>query len=80
MTHQERWFPAGANWVFAIGEAKQGEVVILNLGADTTLQEGVVQDVLEILTVFSTRLSGSGSRQNQKQWDGMKRAVEEPTS
>lgn len=52
------------------------EIVILNQGEDTTFEEDLAKDVLEIITVFSARLYGSRSRKNQKLLDGVKRAVE----
>ena len=61
-------------------EAKHVEVVILNPGEDTTFEEELAQDVLEIITVFSARLYGSRSRKNQKLLDGVKHAVEEASS
>lgn len=70
--------------MFAICEAKQVEVVILNQGADTTFEEEfeeeLAQDVLELITVFSARLYGSRSRKNQQLLDDVKRAVEEASS
>ena len=51
--------------------------LILNQGEDTTFEEDLAKDVLEIITVFSTRLYGSRSRKNQKLLDGVKKAVEE---
>ena len=66
----------GAELVFAICEAKGVEVVILNQGEDTTFEEDLAKDVLEIITVFSARLYGSRSRKNQKLLDGVKAAVE----
>lgn len=62
--------------MFAICEAKQVEVVILNQGEDTTFEEDLAKDVLEIITVFSARLYGSCSRKNQKLLEGVKAAVE----
>ena len=67
----------GAELVFAICEAKNVEVVILNQGEDTTFEEDLAKDVLEIITVFSARLYGSRSRKNQKLLDSVKKAVEE---
>ena len=55
---------------------KNVEVVILNQGEDTTFEEDLAKDVLEIITVFSARLYGSQSRKNQKLLDGVKQAVE----
>ena len=80
MTHKDRLLRFGAELVFAICEAKQVEVVILNHGEDPTFEEDLAQDVLEIITVFSARLYGSRSRKNQKLLDGVQRAVEEVTS
>ena len=77
ITHKDRLLRFGAELVFAICEAKQVEVVILNQGEDTTFEEDLAKDVLEIITVFSARLYGSRLRKNQKLLDGVKKAVEE---
>lgn len=77
VTHKDRLLRFGAELVFAICEAKNVEVVILNQGEDTTFEEDLAQDVLEIITVFSARLYGSRSRKNQQLLDGVKKAVEE---
>jgi putative resolvase len=76
ITHKDRLLRFGAELVFAICEAKDVEVVILNQGEDTTFEEDLAKDVLEIITVFSARLYGSRSRKNQKLLDGVKKAVE----
>ena len=77
IAHEDRLLRFGAELVFAICEAKNVEVVILNQGEDTTFEEDLAKDVLEIITVFSARLYGSRSRKNQKLLDGVKKAVEE---
>ena len=76
ITHKDRLLRFGAELVFAICEAKNVEVVILNQGEDTTFEEDLAKDVLEIITVFRARLYGSRSRKNQKLLDGVKKAVE----
>src|SRR5690554_2448624 len=76
ITHKDRLLRLGAELVFAICEAKNVEVVILNQGEDTTFEEDLEKDVLEIITVFSARLYGSRSRKDQKLLDGVKAAVE----
>jgi len=76
ITHKDRLLRFGAELVFAICEAKGVEVVILNQGEDTTFEEDLAKDVLEIITVFSARLYGSRSRKNQKLLDGVRQAVE----
>ena len=80
ITHQDRLSRFDADWVFAVCEAKQVEVAILNQGGDTPFEEDLAQDVLEIVTVFSARLYGSRSRKNQQVLDGVKHAVEEASS
>lgn len=77
VTHKDRLLRFGAELVFAICEAKNTEVVILNQGEDTAFEQDLAKDVLEIITVFSARLYGSRCRKNQKLLDGVKKAVEE---
>jgi predicted site-specific integrase-resolvase len=76
ISHKDRLLRFGAELIFAICEAKEVEVVILNQGEDTTFEEDLAEDVLEIITVFSARLYGSRSRKNQKLLEGVKKAVE----
>jgi len=75
ITHKDRLLRFGAELIFAICEAKQVEVVILNQGEDTTFEEDLAKDVLEIITVFSARLYGSRSRKNQKLLEEVRKAV-----
>ena len=77
VTHKDRLLSFGAELVFAICEAKHVEVLILNQGEDTTFEEELAQDVMEIITVFSARLDGSRSRKNQKLLNDVKQVVEE---
>ena len=77
ITHKDRLLRFGAELVFAICEAKEVEVVILNQGEDTTFEEDLAKDVLEIITVFSARIYGSRSRKNQKLMEGMKKVVDD---
>ena len=66
LTHKDRLLRFGAELIFALCEAKQIEVVIINRGDEVSFEEELAQDVLEIITVFSARLYGSRSRKNQK--------------
>lgn len=77
ITHKDRLLRFGADLVFAICEAKAVEVVILNQGEDTSFEEDLARDVLEIITVFSARLYGARSRKNAKLIAGLKAAAEE---
>ena len=79
LTHKDRLLRFGAELIFSICEAKQVEVVIINRGEDSTFEEDLAKDVLELITVFSARLYGSRSRKNQKLINGMRQAVEDAT-
>jgi len=76
LTHKDRLLRFGAELVFSICEVREVEIVILNKGEDTTFEQDLAKDVLEIITVFSARLYGSRSRKNQKLLDGIKQAVD----
>jgi len=77
LTRKDRLLRFGAELVFAVCEAKGVEVVILNQGEETSFEEDLAQDVLEIVNVLSARLYGLRSRKNQKLLDGVRKAVEE---
>ena len=77
LTHKDRLLRFGAELVFSICEAKGVEVVIINQGDDTTFEEDLAADVLEIITVFSARLYGSRSRKNKKLLENVAQAVED---
>jgi len=48
----------------------------MNRSEDTRFEDDLVQDVLEIITVFSARLYGALSRKNQKLLQSLKAAAE----
>lgn len=75
LTHKDRLLRFGAELVFAICEIKAVQVIILNQGEDTTFEEDLAKDVLEIISVFSARLYGS--RKNQKILEGVKKVIDE---
>ena len=77
LTHKDRLLRFGSELVFSICEAKGVEVVIINKGDDTTFEEDLAADVLEIITVFSARLYGSRSRKNKKLLENVAKAVED---
>jgi putative resolvase len=77
ITHKDRLLRFGAELIFAICEAKEVEVVIINKGEDSTFEEDLAKDVLEIITVFSARLYGSRSKKNKKLIENMAKAVED---
>ena len=51
------------------------EVVIINKTESANFEDDLVQDVLEIITVFSARLYGARSRKNQKLLEALKEAA-----
>lgn len=75
ITHKDRLLRFGAELVFAICEAKGVEVVILNQGEDTSFEEDLARDVLEIVTVFSARLYGARSRKSAKMMEAIRVAA-----
>ena len=77
ITHKDRLPRFGVELIFSICEAKNVEVVILNQGEDTTFEEDLAKDVLEIITVFSARLYGSRSRKNKKLIESVIKAATE---
>jgi predicted site-specific integrase-resolvase len=77
LTHKDRLLRFGAELVFAICEIKSVQIIILNQGEDSTFEEDLAKDVLEIITVFSARLYGSRSRKNQKIIEGVKKVIDE---
>src|SRR6267154_1184604 len=53
LTHKDRLLRFGAELVFALCEAREVEVIIINSGAEVKFEEELAKDVLEIITVFS---------------------------
>jgi len=76
LTHKDRLLRFGSELVFSLCEQFGIEVVIINRSEDTNFEDDLVQDVLEIITVFSARLYGARSRKNQKLLQALKQAAE----
>ena len=66
ITHKDRLLRFGSELIFALCEIFACEVVIINRSEDSTFEEDLAHDVLEIITVFSARLYGSRSHKNKK--------------
>ena len=77
LTHKDRSLRFGAELVFALCQARQVEVIIINQGNDAGFEEELANDVLGIITVFSARIYDSRSHRNQKLIDGVRQAVKE---
>jgi len=59
LAHKDRLLRFGAELIFALCEARHVEVIIVNQGEDTSFEEELTKDVLEIMTVFFARLYGA---------------------
>lgn len=81
LTHKDRLLRFGAELVFAICEAKNVEVVIINKGDENPkFEEELAKDVLEIITVFSARLYGARSKKNKKLIEDMQGVIDDNIS
>ena len=76
LTHKDRLLRFGSELVFALCEHFGTEVIIINASENASCEEELVQDVLEIITVFSARLYGSGSHKNKQLLDILKAAAD----
>lgn len=80
LTHKDRLLRFGSEIVFAMCEEFETEVVIINKSTEeTTFEQELVTDMIELITVFSARLYGSRSRKNKKLLDNVAKAVQEST-
>jgi putative resolvase len=66
VTHKDRLLRFGSDLIFTLCEQFGTEVIIINRSDDSTFEEDLASDVLEIITVFSARLYGSRSHKNKK--------------
>jgi putative resolvase len=75
ITHKDRLMRFGAELIFSLCENFGTEVVMINAKEESTFEDDLVQDVLEIITVFSARLYGARSRKNKKLLDALSEAA-----
>jgi predicted site-specific integrase-resolvase len=66
LTERDRLLRFGSELIFEMCELNNIEVVIINTSDDTSFEQELAQDVLQIITVFSARLYGSRSNKNKK--------------
>ena len=64
--HKDRLLRFGSEIIFSICEQHNVEIVIINKSINSTFEEELTNDVLEIITVFSAKLYGSRSHKNKK--------------
>ena len=77
LTHKDRLLRFGAELIFTFCKEKNIEVVIINQGEPVSFEEELAADVLEIITVFSSKLYGSRSHKNKKLLDELKKIVQD---
>jgi putative resolvase len=77
VTHKDRLLRFGSELIFSLCEHFGTEVIVINAAVDSSFEEDLAQDVLEIITVFSARLYGSRSRKNKKILEALKNAAKE---
>jgi excisionase family DNA binding protein len=78
ITHKDRLLRFGSELVFAMCEEFETEVVIINKSPEeSTFEQELVTDMIELVTVFSARLYGARSHKNKKLMDNVAKAVEE---
>lgn len=76
VTHKDRLLRFGAELIFSLCEHFGAEVVIINASEETSFEDELVQDVLEIITVFSARLYGSRSHKNRQVMSELRKAAD----
>lgn len=66
LTNKDRLLRFGSELVFCLCELQGIEIVLIHQGEQSSNDEDLAADVLEIITVFSARLYGSRSKKNRK--------------
>lgn len=66
LTHKDKLLRFGSELIFMFCEHFGVEVIVINRSADSSFEEDLANDVLEIITVFSARLYGNRNHKNTK--------------
>ena len=77
ITHKDRLLRFGSELIFMLCEIFAVEVCIINKTEESTFEEDLANDVLEIITVFSARLYGSRSHKNKELIEQLKQVAKE---
>jgi Predicted site-specific integrase-resolvase len=75
LTHKDRLLRFGSELIFSLCEHFGTELVLINASQESTFEEELVEDVREIMTVFSARLYGSRSHKNKELIKKLKEAA-----
>jgi putative resolvase len=66
ITHKDRLLRFGSPLLFRLCEFFDTEVIILDDNKEQTFEQELVNDVIEIMTVFTSKMYGKRSHQNKK--------------
>ncbi len=77
LSHKDRLLRFGSELVFSLCEHFGVEVIIINASEDSTFEEDLANDVIEIVTVFSARLYGSRSDENKQVMERLQEVAKE---
>lgn len=66
ISHKDRLLRFGSDLIFMLCEHFGTEVIIINKSSESTFEEDLSSDIIEIITVFSARLYGSRSHKNKQ--------------
>ena len=77
LTHKDRLLRFGAELVFSLCSMTSCEIVVINAAEESSFEEDLTRDVLEIITVFSARLYGARSHRNKKIMQKLKEVADE---
>ena len=77
LSHKDRLLRFGSELVFSLCEHFGVEVIIINASEDSTFEEDLANDVIEIVTVFSARLYGSRSDKNKQVMERLQEVAKE---
>jgi len=79
LSHKDRLLRFGSELVLSLCEHFGVEVIIINASEDSTFEEDLTNDVIEIVTVFSGWLYGSHNHKNKKVMERLQEVAKEVT-
>ncbi len=77
LTHKDRLLRFGSELVFTLCEHFGVEIIIINRSEDSSFEEDLAKDVMDIITVFSARIYGSRSHKNKNIIQQLKEVAKE---
>lgn len=73
---KDRLLRFGSEIIFQLCQDKNIEVIEINKSEDETFEQELVNDILEIITVFSAKLYGKRSHKNKRILNQIKKEIE----